>query len=215
MNEKELVDKLLEREKETLPIMLAILTEYEAIESLLETLKVAIYKDGFYRKDGKHRVIRHEDYVHLSDVLNGTDIPELNTAIVMRGKKETGSEMDYALVMNRPGRNKLEIFFSLSTLMMDGTVRNNYYDISLPILDDKGRLLENWRDEMNKFIGEWAQEADKIRISLKNRGAKLAAFIHEVVEASKRIERVKGMIECEIYPELLGKYNHFSINDIV
>lgn len=64
-------------------------------------------------------------------------------------------------------------------------------------------------------FSSWAQEADKIRISLKNRGAKLAAFIHEVVEASKRIERVKRMIECEIYPELSGKYNHFSINDIV
>lgn len=215
MNEKELVDKILEREKETLPVMLATLTEYEAVEALLETLKVAIYKDGFYRKDGKHRVIRHEDYVRLSDVLNGTDMPELNTAIVMRGKKETGSEMDYALVMNRPGRYKLEIFFSLSTLMMGGTVRNNYYDISLPILDDKGRLLEDWRDEMNKFIGEWAQEADKIRISLKNRGAKLAAFIHEAVEASKKIERVKGMIEKEIYPTLSNKYPHFSINDIV
>ena len=160
MNEKELVDKILEREKETLPVMLVTLTEYEAIEALLETLKVAIYKDGFYRKDGKHRVIRHEDYVRLSDVLNGTDMPELNTAIVMRGKKEVGSEM-------------------------------------------------------NKFIGEWAQEADKIRISLKNRGAKLAAFIHEAVEASKKIERVKGMIEKEIYPTLSNKYPHFSINDIV
>lgn len=52
MNEKELVDKILEREKETLPVMLATITEYEAIEALLETLKVAIYKDGFYRKDG-------------------------------------------------------------------------------------------------------------------------------------------------------------------
>lgn len=169
MNEKELVDKILEREKETLPVMLVTLTEYEAIEALLETLKVAIYKDGFYRKDGKHRVIRHEDYVRLSDVLNGTDMPELNTAIVMRGKKEVGSEMDFTLVINRPGKNKMEIFFSLSTLMRDGTVKSNYYDIFLPILDDKGRLRENWRDEMNKFIGEWAQEADKIRISLKNR----------------------------------------------
>jgi hypothetical protein len=215
MNEKELVDKILEREKETLPVMLATLTEYEAIEALLETLKVAIYKDGFYRKDGKHRVIRHEDYVRLSDVLNGTDMPELNTAIVMRGKKEVGSEMDFALVMNRPGRDKMEIFFSLSTLMRDGTVKHNYYDIFLPILDDKGRLRENWRDEMNKFIGEWAQEADKIRISLKNRGTKLAVFIHEAVEASKKIERVKGMIEYEIYPELSNKYPHFSINDIV
>lgn len=215
MNEKELVDKILEREKETLPVMLVTLTEYEAIEALLETLKVAIYKDGFYRKDGKHRVIRHEDYVRLSDVLNGTDMPELNTAIVMRGKKEVGSEMDFALVMNRPGRDKMEIFFSLSTLMRDGTVKHNYYDIFLPILDDKGRLRENWRDEMNKFIGEWAQEADKIRISLKNRGTKLAVFIHEAVEASKKIERVKGMIEYEIYPELSNKYPHFSINDIV
>jgi hypothetical protein len=215
MNEKELVDKILEREKETLPVMLATLTEYEAVEALLETLKVAIYKDGFYRKDGKHRVIRHEDYVRLSDVLNGTDMPELNTAIVMRGKKEVGSEMDFPLVINRPGRDKLEIFFSLSTLMGDGTVKHNYYDIFLLILDDKGRLRENWRDEMNKFIGEWAQEADKIRISLKNRGAKLAAFIHEAVEASKKIERVKGMIEKEIYPTLSNKYPHFSINDIV
>ena len=77
MNEKELVDKILEREKETLPVMLVTLTEYEAIEALLETLKVAIYKDGFYRKDGKHRVIRHEDYVRLSDVLNGTATGEL------------------------------------------------------------------------------------------------------------------------------------------
>lgn len=215
MNEKELVDKILEREKETLPVMLVTLTEYEAIEALLETLKVAIYKDGFYRKDGKHRVIRHEDYVRLSDVLNGTDMPELNTAIVMHGKKEVGSEMDFALVMNRPGRDKMEIFFSLSTLMRDGTVKHNYYDIFLPILDDKGRLRENWRDEMNKFIGEWAQEADKIRISLKNRGTKLAVFIHEAVEASKKIERVKEMIEYEIYPELSNKYPHFSINDIV
>lgn len=56
---------------------------------------------------------------------------------------------------------------------------------------------------------------DKIRISLKNRGAKLAAFIHEAVEASKKIERVKGMIEKEIYPTLSNKYPHFSINDIV
>lgn len=215
MNEKELVDKILEREKETLPVMLVTLTEYEAIEALLETLKVAIYKDGFYRKDGKHRVIRHEDYVRLSDVLNGTDMPELNTAIVMRGKKEVGSEMDFALVMNLPGKDKMEIFFSLSTLMRDGTVKHNYYDIFLPILDDKGRLRENWRDEMNKFIGEWAQEADKIRISLKNRGTKLAVFIHEAVEASKKIERVKRMIEYEIYPELSNKYPHFSINDIV
>lgn len=215
MNEKGIVDKILEREKETLPVMLVTLTEYEAIEALLETLKVAIYKDGFYRKDGKHRVIRHEDYVRLSDVLNGTDMPELNTAIVMRGKKEVGSEIDFTLVINRPGKNKMEIFFSLSTLMRDGTVKSNYYDIFLPILDDKGRLRENWRDEMNKFIGEWAQEADKIRISLKNRGAKLAAFIHEAVEAFKKIERVKGMIEKEIYPTLSNKYPHFSINDIV
>lgn len=82
-------------------------------------------------------------------------------------------------------------------------------------LVDKILERENWRDEMNKFIGEWAQEADKIRISLKNRGAKLAAFIHEAVEAFKKIERVKGMIEKEIYPTLSNKYPHFSINDIV
>lgn len=46
-------------------------------------------------------------------------------------------------------------------------------------------------------------------------GAKLAAFIHEAVEAFKKIERVKGMIEKEIYPTLSNKYPHFSINDIV